>query len=206
MIIVFDNNKVYEVKPSQTISENAFILPKPIDRFKTANDVKYIWNAIEIFLYKIISEKNNPLVINNPIVLNCIFAVYYIQNYFFENKTGNINMKDYPIYGKDLKSTYNTPAFISQLYHIGVEIYQNNKSMSNEDFEDYNFINPEQETIDELKRLHDITSNQSCKDILMREIDKLIMDNCPQVFNFFAELKSVFGLVEIKRKRTQMQY
>ena len=205
MITVLDNNKVYTVEPSQIISENAFILPKPIEHFKTPQDVRYIWNAIEIFLSKIIDEKNNPNIIDNPILLNCIFAVYYIQNYFFEKKIGNVNMEDYQIFGKDIRSICGIPAFIVHLYHIGVEIYENNKPMDN-DFVDYNFINPEQETIDELKRLHNITSNQSCKDILMREINKLIMDNCPQIFNFLNEIKSVFNLLEIKRKKTHMQY
>ena len=205
MITVFDNNKVYIVKPSEIISEYTFILPESIENFKKLQDVQYIWNAIEIFLSKIINEKNNPNIIDNPILLNCIFAVYYIQNYFFENKTGNVNVKDYHVFGKDIRSTYNIPAFISQLYYIGVEIHENNKPM-NDDFVDYNFINPEQETIDELKRLHDITSNQSCKNILTQEIDKLIMDNCPQVFNFLKEIKIVFDLLEMKRKKTQMQY
>ena len=199
-MLVFSDKKVYDNIQNNT--NYPFILNENLQNVRTMNSVAKIWGEIKLFLSCLNQNENDPDIVNNPIILNAIFAVYYIQNYFFDHQIGNVDVNEYKIYGKDLKSLkFNgTPIYIRHLYRIGVIMYENDDY----NIDGYNIVNSEQETIDELVRLMNITSNESCKKIINLEIDKLILENSPN--NLFNDIKDMLYFMKSCGKQTKMEY
>ena len=135
---------------------------------------------------------------NSPLI-----CCHYFEIYNGISNENNIENKHDYILNEVLKSA---PLFISRLYNLAVEIYENGKEMTVVNIEEYNIVNPEQETIDELNFLKDVTENDACKNILKQEIDKKILKYTPNIFNFFREINDIFTLLELKRSKTRMQY
>ena len=217
MVLIFYNKTVKEIDVDDL---NEFKRDNPTKfaiSYSSNNLKKYlkkIFLQLEIFLYNAYFHKDSVGISNNPYVLNSMFSLYNICNEIYSQDCKEGNCKEGLIENKNEYISKcilgNAPAFITNLYNISVEIYENeNKTEMEIDIDpenEFSIINPKQETIDELNFLKDVTKNEECKEILQENIDELIFKYNPKEFDFFEDIKEIFLLLELKNSKTRMQY
>ena len=71
-MLVFSDKKVYDNIQNNT--NYPFILNENLQNVRTMNSVAKIWDEIKLFLSSLNQNENDPDIVNNPIILNAIFA------------------------------------------------------------------------------------------------------------------------------------